>query len=136
VSLTEDLLRQLSGAPSRAVGDRLGLDAGQAATAIAAAVPMLLGGLARNASAQGGGASLAGALDRDHDGSVLDDVVGHLGQGGDLRDGAGILGHVFGLRGEVAHHDRRQHGQQLRSRGGVDLSGLGSGLLGKLLGGR
>ena len=58
----------------------------------------MLTGLTRNSSSSAGAAGLLGALDRDHDGSVLDDVMGFLGGGGNLGAGAGILGHVLGGR--------------------------------------
>jgi hypothetical protein len=53
--------------------------------------------LARSSSQEGGAASLAGALDRDHDGSVLDDVAGFLGSP-DTQSGDGILRHTLGDR--------------------------------------
>jgi hypothetical protein len=70
-------------------------DPQQTSNAVSAALPLILGGLSRNAASGDGASSLLGALDRDHDGSVLDDVMGHLGQGGSVQ-GDGILSHVFG----------------------------------------
>ncbi|MEE9417171.1 MAG: DUF937 domain-containing protein [Acidimicrobiales bacterium] len=65
---------------------------------IAAALPLLLGGLANNAQSPQGAASLLGALGG-HDGSVLGNLAGLLGGGGGgVADGAKILGHVFGNR--------------------------------------
>lgn len=62
---------------------------------------VLTGALAKNASTNEGAMALAGALDRDHDGSILDDIGGFLSgatQGGSGRaaNGAGILGHLLG----------------------------------------
>ncbi|HND89163.1 MAG TPA: DUF937 domain-containing protein, partial [Saprospiraceae bacterium] len=69
----------------------------------------LLGGLANNASTESGLSSLSAALDRDHDGSMLDDLAGLVGGmfGGAQQDarstnGLGILGHILGDRQEVA----------------------------------
>ena len=51
-----------------------------------------------------GASSLLGALDRDHDGSVLDDVMGLLtgavggGYNSKTLNGIGILGHILGAR--------------------------------------
>jgi hypothetical protein len=70
-------------------------DPQQTSNAVSAALPLILGGLSRNAASGDGASSLLGALDRDHDGSVLDDVMGYLGQGGSV-EGDGILSHVFG----------------------------------------
>lgn len=77
------------------LGAAVGADRRTTQAAVAAALPMLLGGLAHNASQPQGASALLGALDRNHDGSVLDDVVGFLGQG-DSSPGEAILGHVFG----------------------------------------
>lgn len=69
-----------------------------------AALSVLMSALAKNStsseSALGG---LVGALDRDHDGSILDDVVGMVtGQARvtnpKTMDGTGILGHLLGGR--------------------------------------
>lgn len=100
--LSDDVLGQLS--------DQIGADKQQTATAANGIFATLLGGLANNASTEGGLASLGAALDRDHDGSILDDVVGMVGgmmQGGDgaannALNGSGILGHILGDRQEVA----------------------------------
>lgn len=101
--LSDDVLGQLS--------DQIGADKEQTATAANGIFATLLGGLANNATSEGGLASLGSALDRDHDGSVLDDLAGMVGgmmQGGDgaaaggAANGLGILGHILGDRQEVA----------------------------------
>lgn len=103
-SLFDVLSQQLGG--QQAVSDistQTGLDPSTVSTITAAALPMLVGALARNASSEQGAASLAGALARDHDGSVLDNLGGFLGQAGAASDGAGILGHLFGgSQGNIA----------------------------------
>lgn len=76
------------------ISNVIGEDPQTTGNAISAALPLLLGGLSQNASNDEGAASLLGAVDRDHDGSVLDDVAGYLGGGGG--DGQSILSHVFG----------------------------------------
>lgn len=73
---------------------QLGINESQAQIAVAAAVPFLLSALNKNA--QGGGAEgISNALNQ-HDGSILDNLSGFLGQGGNQQDGLGILGHVLG----------------------------------------
>ncbi|MGH9752508.1 MAG: DUF937 domain-containing protein [Blastocatellia bacterium] len=88
-ALNSDTVRQIS--------QRLGVDERTTNNAIQYALPMLLGGLANNSASQSGAASLLGALDRDHDGSILDDLGGFLN---DYLSGRGtsILSHIFGGR--------------------------------------
>jgi len=96
VSLFDMVMSQL-GAQTGEVSRQLGADQDQTRTAMAAAVPLLMGALTRNASQPEGAASLLGALSRDHDGSILDDVGGAL-KAPDAAAGDGILGHVLGSR--------------------------------------
>jgi hypothetical protein len=92
----QDLISEhLSGDTLQQLSQQIGADPDSTSNAVQAALPMLLGGMARNTQSEGGARSLLGALDRDHDGSVLDDVAGFLGQGGN-GTGDGILGHIFG----------------------------------------
>jgi hypothetical protein len=86
-ALNSDTIKQIS--------QQLEADEGATNDAIQAALPMLLGGLANQSASQSGATSLLGALDRDHDGSILDDLFGFLGDYLSGR-GAGILGHIFG----------------------------------------
>ena len=57
--------------------------------------------LSKNVQKPGGAEGLLGALDRDHDGSIMDDLAGILGgqkqpQNTSMLNGAGILKHVLG----------------------------------------
>lgn len=119
----EGLLGQvLGGGNVGAISQAIGADESTTSTAIQAALPMLIGGLARNAQTDDGASALAGALDRDHDGSVLDDIAGFvMGGGAQQSNGAGILGHIFG-------------GNQSAVEQGVSqASGLDLGTVAKLL---
>ncbi|MCB9285548.1 MAG: DUF937 domain-containing protein [Lewinellaceae bacterium] len=95
--LSDDMIDQLS--------SQLG-GASREKTALAAngIMSTLVNQIARNASTPEGASSLANALDRDHDGSVLDDLMGMIG-GGTTRqeqpralNGEGIINHVLGNR--------------------------------------
>jgi hypothetical protein len=97
-SMMDALLPLLEGGNVQQVSRQLGVGEAQASTAIKAAVPLLVGALQREASSPASLDSLAGALDRDHDGSILDDIGGFLGGGETGGAGAGILGHVLGSR--------------------------------------
>lgn len=82
------------------ISNRLGAqDQNQVQSAMNSALPILLNALSRNSSNQNGASALTNALDRDHDGSILDDLAGFVtnhqdGQG----SGLGILKHVLGDR--------------------------------------
>ena len=117
-----DLVTQALGSGgTRQMARQLGINEDQANSAIGGAVPVLMGALARNASNERGAGALAGALDRDHDGSILDDLGGFLGGGGAESAGAGVLKHVLG-------------GRQRQVENGIGAaSGLDAGQAGALL---
>ncbi len=110
--LSDDMLQQLS--------SHIGAEPEQTATAAQGVFATLLGGLANNASTENGLSSLGSALDRNHDGSMLDDLMGMMGgmlQGGDrvaATDGEGIVGHVLGDRQEIA-------AQQISQKSGLNM---------------
>jgi hypothetical protein len=111
-----DLLRQqLGGDRVKQISSELGADETSTQNAMATALPLLIGGLDRNASSSREGAqSLNTALEEDHDGSLLDQLGGLLGGASGLGGGGGLLGAAASLLG-----------------GG----GGAGGLLGSLLGG-
>ena len=130
-SMMDALLPLLEGGNVQQVSRQLGVGEAQASTAIKAAVPLLVGALQRNASSQSGLDSLAGALDRDHDGSILDNLGGFLGnpQAG---PGDGILGHLLGgKRPAVEQGISRSSGMSIASTGKL-LTMLAPLLLGAL----
>lgn len=67
----------------------------QTKNAIASAIPILMNALAKNSSTPDGAAALQNAINRDHNGSILDNL-GMFLNNPNLQDGAGILKHVFG----------------------------------------
>lgn len=80
-----------------------GADRQQTATAAQSIVSTLLSGLAKNASTPEGAASLNNALERDHDGSLLNNLMGLIGgqaaeQNPRAANGAGIISHILGDR--------------------------------------
>ncbi|MBK6929761.1 MAG: DUF937 domain-containing protein [Saprospirales bacterium] len=112
--LSDDMVGQLS--------QQIGAEKEQTAAAANGIFATLLGGLANNASTENGLASLASALDRDHDGSILDDLIGMVGgmpQGAGASssalNGAGILGHILGDRQETA-------AQQISQNSGLNVN--------------
>ncbi len=99
--LMDDLMNTLSPGTTNDISRQIGADPGATASAISMALPVLLSALSRNAQAPGGADALHQAIGRDHDGSLLDNLSGFLGnsQNG---PGAGILRHVLGDRNPAA----------------------------------
>ncbi len=79
-----------------------GADRQATQTAASGILSTIVAGLAKNATKPGGAESLASALEKDHDGSVLDNMMDMLGGGNApsgmerAMNGAGILKHVLG----------------------------------------
>lgn len=145
-NLLDDLLAQFQGGASNQIAQQLGTDEQTASGAIAAALPMIVGALGRNAQSPQGANDLLGALQRDHSGGDAMDLGGLMGallgggqssSAGGMGDmlggllggapatrqlnGSGILGHIFG-------------GSQARAEAGLgQASGLGSSKAGSLL---
>lgn len=115
---TLDMLRgRLGGDTAELVSRQLGTDRGATEKAIASALPLLVSALARNSSTPEGAQSLAGALSRDHDGGLLDDVPSFLGKP-DTAMGEGILRHVLGNKRPAVE-------QELGRQAGLDASAIG-----------
>jgi hypothetical protein len=96
-SLIEMVTEQLAGGAMQQISGQLGADEATTGKAMAAALPLLLGALSRNAAQGGGAESLHRALANDHDGSILDDLGSFLGQG-QSGAGDGILRHTLGSK--------------------------------------
>ena len=94
-AFTEMLTQQLAGTAISQISTKIGADPGTTSKAVQIAVPLLLAALARNSSTPAGAESLNQALTNDHDGSLLDNLMGFLGNS-ESANGAGILGHVLG----------------------------------------
>lgn len=90
------------------MGAQLGLgDSTQTNAAVDGVFATLLNAVANNASTPEGQNSLLSALDRDHDGSILNDVGGFLSgmvqpQNPNTANGSGILNHILGDNKDAA----------------------------------
>ncbi len=94
-TLMNAILSQFDSDTLDQLSNQLGMNQQTTGNAIAAAVPLLLSALSRNASKDDGRESLYDALSNDHDGGILNDLTGFLGDA-NSGPGLGILGHVFG----------------------------------------
>jgi len=91
------MLETMLGSQANQIGARIGVPPAQAQSAISAALPVLMSALSQQAAS---GPGLQQAIERDHDGSILDVLPGYLQGTADLSsrttNGAGILDHVLG----------------------------------------
>lgn len=154
MDLLEILKSQVSGDVINQLSQQVGASPEQTQTAAEGIFSTLLGGLAKNAQSPEGASGILGALDRDHDGSIMDDVMGLVtgAMQGNGANGAGILGHILGGQQNNAAQVVSQAsginqdgvmsmmmklaplvmgvlGQQKQQQGGLDVSGL-AGMLG------
>ena len=120
MSLLEMISKQLDAGAIASLSQQIGANPEATSKAVSGALPMMVSALAKNSSDSGGASALLGALDRDHDGSVLDDVMGFLGKG-ETSMGEGILRHVLGGRQAPANDAIGK------------MSGLNSGQIGQLM---
>ena len=120
MSAVDELMSQLQSGGLSQLSQQLGIGEDAVQKVASGALPTLLAGLARNTASPEGASSLLSALDRDHDGSILDDLGGFF-EKGDPGSGAGILGHILG-------------NSQSAVEGGLGkASGLDAGSVGKIL---
>lgn len=112
-NLSPELLAQIAG--------QAGItDPDQGVHASKSVIQTILQGISNNTSQESGANSFLSALDRDHDGSILNDVMGLLsGQSqasnSNMLNGAGILNHILGNKQQAVGNNV---GQAL----GIDMS--------------
>ena len=123
-TIFDSLSDQLQGDQLTQLSRQVGADERTTANALAVALPVLVSALARNANTPGGAQSLEQALDRDHDGSLLDNVSALFGgqQAAGLSpralNGAGILEHILGpKRAPVEQNIGKASGLNLQQAG-------------------
>ena len=91
----EALLGLLQGQDLGQLAEQVGGNEGQVKNGVMAALPAMLTALSKNTGTEKGAQELNNALEKKHDGSILDNLSGYLSNP-DLKDGAGILNHLFG----------------------------------------
>lgn len=94
-AITQIITQQLSGSAGRIIAQRFGISESTANTAVQMAVPLILAALARNAAKPEGAESLHQAINKDHDGSIFNNLTDYL-DNPQSANGSGILGHVLG----------------------------------------
>jgi hypothetical protein len=116
--LTDSLTQLLEGQTGQ-ISQRIGADEAQTRAAVDAAVPALLAALSQDAER---GSGLQSAIERDHDGAIIDQLSEYLGGTAALSprttNGSGILEHTLG--------DRQPDVQQaLSAKSGLDMATIG-----------
>ncbi len=118
-SLTDEVLNRLDPSTVQQIAGQLGIDPQQAQAAIQQAVPLVVGGLAQNASTDEGAAAVHNAA-VDHAGLDIGSILGSV-LGGNAGGVGSILGGLFGARQDQA------------AQGLGQASGLGAQNAGQLL---
>ncbi len=113
-----DMVRaSLGDSAVKQISEKLGQDTAKTEDAVKTALPMIVGALAKSAQ-KGNADGLAQALERDHDGGILDNVSDFMRRG-NFEQGSGILGHVMGDKAGAA-------AKALGSSTGIDSDKAGS----------
>ena len=127
-SLFDQLSQHVNADTIGQIANQIGATPGQTQAAVSAAMPMLLGALARNSATPQGAAGILGALERDHDGSLLDSLGGLLGG---AASGSGGLGDIGGILGGLLGGGSAGAGS-----GGGGMMDMGGAILGHVFGGK
>ena len=93
--ILEVLLGLLQGQDIGYLASQVWGNEGEAKNGVMAALPAMLTALSKNTGTEKGAQELNNALETKHDGSILNNLSGYLSNP-DLKDGAGILNHLFG----------------------------------------
>lgn len=106
-TISQMITQQIAGAVAGQLASRLGVSEGTARTAVQLAVPLVVAALARNASQPQGAQDLHEAVTQDHDGSILDNLMGYVSNPQEA-NGSGILGHVLGAQRPAVENNLAQ----------------------------
>lgn len=131
MSLLSILQDRIDDATIQRMSDQIDAQPSTTRKAVDTALPLLVGALARNANASSDAASsLAGALERDHDGAMLDNVSSVIDLAGKAFGGSSGSSSGGGLGGLLSAAGSMLGGSATKK--AVD----GSGILGHVLGSR
>lgn len=129
-NLLDIITQNLGGDFINQIGSQFGVeDQSKTQNAASSAISVLMGALNKNASTPDGANILSSVLDRDHDGGILDDVMGYVTGSSNVAnqktvDGDGILNHILGDQKDDII-------SQIAQNSGIS-SAAGAGILSKL----
>lgn len=133
--ITRAVFNEIDGSHIQAIAAQLGISPSQAEAAVQQALPMLVGGLARNAQSEQGAGELLGALQRDHGGIDLGGLLGGLlGGGAGGNAGAGMGGGLGDLLGSVLGGGMGGGAAAGANRSGGGMADMGGAILGHIFG--
>ncbi len=140
-SLFDIITSQLKPGMLEQLSSQLGTDTQQTQKGIEAAIPAILGQLARNAKSRGGAEALQQAIQKDHGGGLLDNIGDFFGQKASSRDDR-MLDHIFGQRrgqiqqglGQATGLDAGKMGDLLSKLGPLVMGGIGKATQGGQVG--
>ncbi len=139
MDILSEIRAQLDGGALDGLARQIGAGRPETERAVGAALPMIVGGLARNANRSPQAAhALAHALDRDHDPSLLEQLGGALAGGGGAGGGlAAGLGSLLGGGSAAGGGGLGDLAGALFGGGGAGTKALdGAGILGHVFGDR
>lgn len=87
---------------TKSMGQKLGISQGKAQGAVSMALPLLIGGLAKNAKNPKEAENILDALSKDHDGSILNDSSSVLFSENKQEEGGKIVDHILGSKTSAA----------------------------------
>jgi hypothetical protein len=96
MDLKQLILDQLAGGATDTLAVRNGLDTSKTSSAMDSALTAILSGLQQEASSKTGAKKLDTTIAKNHDGSILDDIMGAVGSNSTSTEGGKILEHLFG----------------------------------------
>lgn len=114
MDLQQLITQQLKDSVLDKVSKVSGADSDTASSIAQQMVPVFLENLKSNAKDSVEAGKIEQAIDQDHSGSTLEDVVGSIGNDSSVLDGSKILGHVFGdklgkVQGEISQKTGAQN---------------------------
>ena len=120
-SILDSLMGQLGGGNLENISKQTGVSENVIQSAIPAVITLITSALANNASKKQGAKSLTGALKKDHDGSILNDLPNYINnyQNG---PGSGILKHALGGQQKTVK-------KGLSKSTGIDMKAIGNLLI-------
>lgn len=100
-NILNTILSQVDDQSLQSISQKANTSPDQAKHALSSAIPILMNAMAKNSKNPEGAASLQQAIQKDHNGSILDNLGGFFNNP-DTANGPGIIKHVLGNKQQTA----------------------------------